>query len=46
MPVRDTVLGDENVPTQLEKCDEGKSDSSFIESDNERLKLNYIVNLQ
>ena len=46
MPIRDTILGDENVPTQLEPCDEDKSDSSMSESDNERLRLKYIVNLQ
>ena len=46
MPVRDTILGDENVPTQLETCDEDKSDLSLSESDNERLRLKYIVNLQ
>ena len=45
MPVRDTIFGEENVLTQLEKCDEEKSDSSLSESDNERLKLKYIVNL-
>ena len=45
MPVRDTIFGEENVPTQLEKCDEDKSDSSLSEYDDERLKLKYIVNL-
>ena len=43
MPVRDTILGEDNVPRQLDKCDEDKSDSSFSESDNERLRFNYIV---
>ena len=35
--VQDSIIGEENIPTELEKYDDGKLDSSLSKSDNERL---------